>query len=212
MTTISTHFTKRNDKDEVVATLCSEVRFEVRWINNLWVAGEYRGDGVATELLQLCIEEFYGQDLYLMVRAYNEHPMSDQELVDFYEKYGFEEIDGAPSIMVRSADEAIVPEPKKKKKPKKSAPVTRRSTAPLRPEPTRFRGQAEPHDDDDDEEEEEPKPVRRTQPAKNKKSELPKGHRPPFHVEGVGAFDESTPDENDGVVAKPEKRTRRGLR
>lgn len=206
VTTISTHFTKRNAKDDVIATLCSEVRFGVRWVNNLWVDGESRGEGYATELLQQCIEEFYGQDLYLMVRAYNDQPLADEDLVEFYAQFGFEEIDGAPSIMVRPGDK---PKPTKVKPKKKQKPAPARKATP-QPSRKRFRGQADEEDPDDDEweeEEEEPKPLRRTtRPAKEK---LPPGHRPPFHVEGVGAFDESKPEENNGIVAQPESKGRR---
>lgn len=207
VTTISTHFTKRNAKDDVIATLCSEVRFGVRWINNLWIEGESRGEGYATELLQQCIEEFYGQDLYLMVRAYNDQPLGDEELVEFYAQFGFEEIEGAPSLMVRPGDKPKQTKAKPKKKKKPAPPVR---NAPAHPNTKRFRGQADeedPEEDDWEDEEAETKPLRRTaRPAKEK---LPPGHRPPFHIEGVGAFDESKPEDNEGVVAKPENKRRR---
>ena len=69
-------------------------------ILSLQVEPEFRGKGVATELLNKIISDYSTTDLYIRPRPYKDKPVDRDKLRNFYAKMGFVEL-GEEGKMVK---------------------------------------------------------------------------------------------------------------
>lgn len=101
---VQTYFVIKNAEDETVASLRSEMRHGVRFINSVWVSPKYRKQGYGGKLLKSVINEFGAtQDLYLHIHGYTNEPLSDKLLYQWYKKFGFQLIPDAHGMLKRPA-------------------------------------------------------------------------------------------------------------
>jgi N-acetylglutamate synthase-like GNAT family acetyltransferase len=101
---IQTYFVIKDAEDETVASLRSEMRHGVRFINSLWVSPKHREQRHGSSLLKSVINEFgVTQDLYLHIHAYTNEPLSDNRLYQWYKKFGFQSIPDAHGMLKRPA-------------------------------------------------------------------------------------------------------------
>ena len=62
---------------------------EIYYLDNFVTESKYRRKGYGMELLNLVKENTKGKFIYLIVHSSNEHYMTDDELVKFYQSIGF---------------------------------------------------------------------------------------------------------------------------
>jgi ribosomal protein S18 acetylase RimI-like enzyme len=102
---IATMFTARNlDNEEIGSVSISE--FEDRsglFLYGLLVLKDYRQHGIGRNLMARLIEDFGHKDIYLKPDAYNDKPMTDDQLKRFYTSFGFEVFSGNSQYMIRKA-------------------------------------------------------------------------------------------------------------
>jgi len=100
---VQTYFSIKDGDDETVATLRSEMRHGVRFINSIWVSPKHRKQGHGKSLMVAALKEFGTQDLYLHVHGFTNEPLADHQLIYWYESFGFIMIQGAYGMMKRPA-------------------------------------------------------------------------------------------------------------
>lgn len=93
-------FCSMNDKDEYIATCYVERRHSTLWLTALWVQGEHRKQGLGSRMLQMAVDELGASDIYLNVGAYTDQPLSDTQLITWYQRFGFEST-AIPGVMLR---------------------------------------------------------------------------------------------------------------
>lgn len=102
-----THFfSVSNAKDEYIATLHCQKRHDVMWFTSLWVHGDHRQGGLGRRLMQAAVDQLGGYDCYLQVMGYTDQPLSDEQLIRFYGRFGFQSTE-VPGILCRNADTEV---------------------------------------------------------------------------------------------------------
>ncbi len=89
-----------NGRGEEIATAEVYEKQNTFWITNVWVHPDCRERGLATNVLKEVLRYYKNSDLYLGVHGFTNRPLSDDQLAEWYKKFGFEET-SVPSIMVR---------------------------------------------------------------------------------------------------------------
>lgn len=85
-------------KNESIATSTVYFRHGVYWLTNVWVHHEHRKKGLATQVINAVIEKYGQYPIYLNVDAYTDQPRSNDELFNYYARFGF----------VRSTDPGVM--------------------------------------------------------------------------------------------------------
>jgi ribosomal protein S18 acetylase RimI-like enzyme len=90
-------------KNETIASVKVYERHGVRYMTDVWVDAPHRRKGLATRLITAALARFGHEPLYLHVYGYYDRPLADEQLVAFYERFGFEIVADAPGTMHRPA-------------------------------------------------------------------------------------------------------------
>lgn len=78
-----------SDENETIATATVFFRPDGLYISNVWVHAKHRRKGLATKIIQAVLDTYGLQDLYLGVFPFIDQPMNEEELMVFYQKFGF---------------------------------------------------------------------------------------------------------------------------
>lgn len=77
-------------EDRVIATAQLQQRHGVYWLSNVWVADTHRGQHLGTKVVRSLLEQLtIGEEVYLLVEAFGYQGLNDQELIQFYKRFGF---------------------------------------------------------------------------------------------------------------------------
>lgn len=72
----------------------------VLWLTNVYTHEEYRGKGLANDLLVYALQQWQHRDIYLKVQPYADSPIESRSLSEWYAKRGFVATD-VPGVMKR---------------------------------------------------------------------------------------------------------------
>ena len=78
-----------SDKNETIASATVEMMNGVLWLSNVWTHHEHRKQGHATTILKAVLAEFGNHDLWLRVYPYTNRPRSEEDLTQWYTRFGF---------------------------------------------------------------------------------------------------------------------------
>jgi ribosomal protein S18 acetylase RimI-like enzyme len=78
-----------DEKNESIATATVFFRHRVYWITNIWTNPTYRKRGLASRIIRAVIDRYGNHTIYLNVDAYGDRPRSNEELISYYQRFGF---------------------------------------------------------------------------------------------------------------------------
>lgn len=99
-----------NPKDDTIAHVKTYMRHGVRWLTDVWVDPDHRRKGLATRLLNEALAAHPNEAIYLTVHGYTNQPLSDEQLITWYGRFGFVAT-GTPGVMRRPAPVTILEQP-----------------------------------------------------------------------------------------------------
>lgn len=73
-------------------------------LRRIYVDSEYRGQGVATSLLNTIINAYGNNDIVLLVLPLASNGLNSKQLKEFYERFGFVRTKEFQETMIRKAD------------------------------------------------------------------------------------------------------------
>ena len=77
-------------------------------ISSLWVGIDKRGNGIGAQLVELVIEQYGEAALLLVAKPFDWGGLSAEELVVFYERFGFRLTGTADDVMVRPEGAMVI--------------------------------------------------------------------------------------------------------
>lgn len=75
--------------DKAIAHVDVYERMAGLWVTNLWVKNDLRGQGLGRKVMERMIDDLGRWDLFLNVSPYAGDTLNPEQLVAFYETFGF---------------------------------------------------------------------------------------------------------------------------
>lgn len=104
----SQRFETQDAKGNVISHVDIIAHGDVLWVDNLWVDGAYRKQGLAKALMDEMLRWYDHIDLYLEVLPYTDRAMDREALTLWYATFGFRPT-SVPGVMLRTAAAAPPP-------------------------------------------------------------------------------------------------------
>lgn len=89
-------------KDETIGHVKTYSRHGVTWLTDVWVDPEHRRRTMARQIMERALAAHVGEEIYLTVHGYTNQPLSDDQLIEWYGKFGFVST-GVPGVLRRPA-------------------------------------------------------------------------------------------------------------
>ncbi|HEU4327449.1 MAG TPA: GNAT family N-acetyltransferase [Roseiflexaceae bacterium] len=97
-------FFQTDGHGQEIATAVVHRRHGVQFLTDVWVHPDHRRGGLGSELVKAALAECGGEDLYLTVSGFTNQPLTDEQLAQWYARFGFELVGpAAPGMMRRPA-------------------------------------------------------------------------------------------------------------
>jgi ribosomal protein S18 acetylase RimI-like enzyme len=94
-----------SEENEQVCTATLEPRADGLYLTGMWTHHKHRRQGLASKVLSAVTQQFADHDIYLMVGAYTDQPLNNEQLVAFYQRFGFEVV-GPMGLMCRKGNQS----------------------------------------------------------------------------------------------------------